>query len=97
MRRQFRYKINESVLATADIYVTDRNNKYNFRPAIMKATKGQVNVKTIYKILVPLISPFFRQKKLTLKQVGQAMVNAVLKGYPRQILEVRDIEELANQ
>ncbi|WP_433829036.1 NAD-dependent epimerase/dehydratase family protein [Flavobacterium anhuiense] len=72
-------------------------NQYNFRPAIMKATKGQVNVKTIYKILGPLIAPFFPQKTLTLKQVGLAMINAVLKGYPKQILEVDDIEELAKQ
>jgi hypothetical protein len=33
--------------------------EYNFRPAIMKATKGQVNVKTVYKILAPVISFFF--------------------------------------
>ncbi|MBZ4034479.1 NAD-dependent epimerase/dehydratase family protein [Flavobacterium sp. 17A] len=72
-------------------------NQYNFRPAIMKGTKGQVNVKTIYKILGPLIAPFFPQKTLTLKQVGLAMINAVLKGYPKQILEVDDIEELAKQ
>jgi uncharacterized protein YbjT (DUF2867 family) len=72
-------------------------NQYNFRPAIMKGTKGQKNVKTIYKILAPLISPFFPQKTLTLKQVGQAMINTVSKGYPKQILEVNDIEELAKQ
>ena len=71
--------------------------QYNFRPAIMKATKGQVNVKTAYKILGPLIAPFFPQKTLTLKQVGQAMINTVLKDYPKQILEVNDIEELANK
>ncbi|HEY9049381.1 MAG TPA: NAD-dependent epimerase/dehydratase family protein [Ohtaekwangia sp.] len=71
-------------------------NQYNFRPAIMKGTKGQVNVKTVYKILAPLIGPFFPQKTLTLKQVGQAMINAVLKGYQKQILEVNDIEELAS-
>lgn len=68
---------------------------YNFRPAIMKATKGQKNVKTIYKILGPLIAPFFPQKTLSLKQVGQAMINAVSKGYSKQILEVDDIELLA--
>lgn len=71
--------------------------QYNFRPAIMKATKGQVNVKTIYKILAPLISPFFPQKTLSLKQVGRAMINTVLKGYPKQLLEVNDIEQLAKQ
>lgn len=69
--------------------------QYNFRPAIMKATKGQKNVKKIYKISAPLIAPFFPAKTLTLKQVGRAMVNAVAKGYPKQILEVNDIIELA--
>lgn len=72
-------------------------NQYNFRPAIMKATKGQLNVKTAYKILAPLIAPFFPQKTLSLKQVGRAMINVVLEGYPKQILEVNDIEQLAKQ
>lgn len=70
--------------------------QYNFRPAIMKGTKGQKNVKTIYKILGPLIAPFFPAKTLTLTQVGQAMINAVSKGYPKQVLEVDDILELSN-
>ncbi|WP_431244658.1 NAD-dependent epimerase/dehydratase family protein [Flavobacterium sp. P21] len=72
-------------------------NQYNFRPAIMKATKGQVNVKRVYKILAPIIAPFFPQKTLTLRQVGRAMINVVLKGYPKQILEVDDIDQLAKQ
>lgn len=71
--------------------------QYNFRPAIMKGTRGQVNVKRVYKILAPLIAPFFPQKTLTLKQVGEAMINTVLRGYPKQILEVNDIEQLAKQ
>ena len=70
-------------------------NVYNFRPAIMKATKGQNNVKTIYKILGPLLSPFFPAQTLKLKEVGLAMIHAVSKGYPKQILEVSDIAELA--
>lgn len=69
--------------------------QYNFRPAIMKASKGQKNVKTIYKILGPIIAPFFSAKTLTLKQVGQAMINVVLKGYTTPILEVNDIIKLA--
>lgn len=69
--------------------------QYNFRPAIMTATKGQKNVKTVYKILGPLIAPFFPAKTLKLTQVGKAMINAVLKGYPKQLLEVDDIIELA--
>lgn len=71
--------------------------QYNFRPALMKAVKGQVNVKTIYKILGPIISPFFPQKTLPLKDVAQAMINTVSKGYPKQILEVDDIDALAKQ
>ncbi|ETZ23602.1 NAD-dependent epimerase/dehydratase family protein [Pedobacter sp. V48] len=69
--------------------------QYNFRPAIMTATKGQKNVKTIYKILGPLIAPFFSAKILKLTQVGRAMIKAVSKGYPTQILEVDDIIKLA--
>lgn len=69
--------------------------QYNFRPALMKATKGQKNVKTIYKIIGPLIAPFFPVKTLKLSQVGKAMINAVSDGYPKQILEVDDIIKLA--
>lgn len=69
--------------------------QYNFRPALMKATKGQKNVKTIYKIMGPLIAPFFPVKTLKLSQVGKAMINAVSDGYPKQILEVDDIIKLA--
>lgn len=72
-------------------------NQYNFRPAIMKATKGQVNIKTIYKILALLITPFFPQKTLALKQIGQAMIQVALKGYQKQVLEVKDIETLSKE
>ncbi len=69
--------------------------QYNFRPAIMKASKGQKSVKPIFKILVPLLSPFFPSTTLTLTQVGGAMINAVSKGYKTQVLEVKDIKQLA--
>ncbi|MGU3375731.1 NAD-dependent epimerase/dehydratase family protein [Chryseobacterium sp. M5A1_1a] len=69
--------------------------QYNFRPAIMIASKGQKNVKTIYKILGPLMSPFLSVKTLKLSEVGSAMINAVLKGYSIQILEADDIFKLA--
>ena len=69
--------------------------QYNFRPAIMTGTKGQKNVKTIYKILGPLVAPFISAKTLKLSEVGKAMINSISKGYPKQILEVDDIIELA--
>ncbi len=69
--------------------------QYNFRPAIMKPTKGQVSVKLIYKILAPVLAPFLPSQTLTLTQVGKAMINAVSKGYSKSILEVSDIAQLA--
>lgn len=69
--------------------------QYNFRPAIMKATKGQKNIRTIYKIMAPILAPLFPGQTLTLKQVGQAMINATAKGYPKQVLEISDIASLA--
>lgn len=70
-------------------------NQYNFRPAIMKGTRGQKNVKTIYKILGPLIALFISAKTLKLSEVGRAMINVVVEGYPTQIMEVDDILKLA--
>ncbi|RZL61498.1 MAG: NAD-dependent epimerase/dehydratase family protein [Pedobacter sp.] len=69
--------------------------QYNFRPAIMTGTKGQKNVKTIYKILGPLMSPFLSAKTLKLSEVGKAMINAVSEGYSKQILEADDIFDLS--
>lgn len=69
--------------------------QYNFRPAIMTASKGQKNVKLVYKIIGPLLSPFFPVKTLKLSEVGKAMINAVSKGYDKQILEADDIFKLS--
>lgn len=69
--------------------------QYNFRPAVMTGSKGQKNIKLIFKILIPLLSPFFSAPTLKLSEVGKAMINAVLKGYPKQILEAKDIKELS--
>ncbi len=69
--------------------------EYNFRPGIMKPVKGQKNVKTAFRILIPILSPFFIGKVLSLNEVGQAMINAVTKGYDKQVLEVSDIKKLS--
>lgn len=68
---------------------------YNFRPGVMKAVKGQVNLKTIYKILGPVAGLIYPGKTLPLNDVGQAMINTVQKGYPKQILEIDDIDALS--
>ncbi len=69
--------------------------EYNFRPGIMKPVKGQKNVKTAFRILIPILSPFFIGKVLSLNDVGQAMINSVSKGYEKQVLEVSDIKKLS--
>jgi len=71
---------------------------YNFRPGLMKPIEGQKNVKGYYKIisrLYPVLSAIFPNNSSTLHEVGLAIINSVLKGYPKQILEIKDIKELA--
>jgi uncharacterized protein YbjT (DUF2867 family) len=84
--------------ATENALIRLFKQAYMFRPAFMKATPGQKNVKSYYKFfawLYPFGRGFYPAGFCTLKEVGLAMINAVSKGYPKQILEVKDIVELA--
>ena len=71
---------------------------YNFRPGIMKPTKGLKNTLSLYKWmgwLLPIINIISPKSVLTLKQVGDAMINVTLRGYEKNILEVSDINALS--
>jgi hypothetical protein len=71
---------------------------YNFRPGFMKPTPGQRNIKFNYKAigwLYPFLSLILPNQVSTLRDVGRAMINSVLKGYPKQVLEIKDINALA--
>jgi hypothetical protein len=70
-------------------------NQYNFRPALMLPVKGQKNVKPVVKMMVRILKYFMPGATITLNEFGKAMINAVLKGYPKQVLEVNDIKALA--
>jgi hypothetical protein len=64
----------------------------------MKASPGQKNVKSYYKCfawLYPIGRALYPAGFCTLQEEGRAMINAVSKGYPKQILEVKDIVKLA--
>ena len=64
----------------------------------MKATPGQRNVKGYYTLLAwlyPIGRVLYPAGFCTLQEVGRAMINAVGKGYPKQILDVKDIVKLA--
>ncbi|MCB0646256.1 MAG: NAD-dependent epimerase/dehydratase family protein [Saprospiraceae bacterium] len=70
---------------------------YNFRPGIIKPIPGQKNVGLLFKILAlifPVILPSF---SLDLSQIGQAMINSVISGYEKKILEIKDIRALASR
>jgi uncharacterized protein YbjT (DUF2867 family) len=71
---------------------------YMFRPGFMKATQGQKNVKGYYKFiawLYPIGRSVYPAGFCTLEEVGLAMIKAAINGYPKQILEVKDIVALA--
>lgn len=71
---------------------------YLFRPGLMKPTKGQKNVKALFKtvaLLYPLWKALSPKNVCTLEDVGLAMIQAVKVGYRKKILENKDITQLA--
>ncbi len=71
---------------------------YNFRPGILEPTKGLKNTLPYYKYfmwLLPVIRTIAPNYISGLRSIGLAMINAVTKGYEKQILEVKDINILA--
>jgi hypothetical protein len=73
---------------------------YNFRPGIIKPTKGLKNTLGFYKYLgwlLPVINFFSPKYICTLRQLGLAMIHAASKGYAKQILEAKDIIALAGK
>lgn len=84
--------------ATENALMTLFKNAYMFRPGFMKATPGQKNVKSYYKYIewvYPIGRTVYPAGFCTLQEVGRAMINAASKGYPKNILEVKDIVALA--
>jgi nucleoside-diphosphate-sugar epimerase len=73
---------------------------YNFRPGILQPTRGLKNTLSYYKYfgwLLPIIRTLAPKYICTLRELGQAMINSVLKGYNKQILEVKDILALSKE
>jgi len=73
-------------------------NVFAFRPAFMKAVKGQMNLPKFYKIIqlpYPVLHALFPKYVGTLSDVGLAMINCALAGAEKKVLEARDIAERA--
>lgn len=69
--------------------------QYNFRPGGMAPVKGQKNSKMLYVVIVSIIKLISPKSIISLNELGQAMINAVLNGYSKQVLEISDIKLLA--
>ena len=69
--------------------------EYNFRPGAMLPFVGQKNWKSAYKFIVKIIKAVSPKNVLTMQEVGRAMINAVTVGYPKNLLEIADIKQLA--
>jgi hypothetical protein len=73
---------------------------FAFRPGVMQATKGQKNTLTAYKYLswmfyiLKVVAP---NAVLRLSQVGRAMINVTLRGYSKNVLEIKDISLLSGE
>ena len=69
--------------------------EYNFRPGVMLPFEEQKNWKSLYKFIAKAFKLFVPKKVLTIQEVGKAMINSVIVGYPKPVLEIDDIKELA--
>lgn len=76
------------------------SNVYNFRPGILQPTKGLHNTLKLYTYLgwlLPVIKLVSPGSVTTLRQLGIAMIKTATAGYPKPVLEVKDIQALANK
>jgi len=73
---------------------------YNYRPAFLQASKGQKNTLMPYKVLFwvyPILKLLAPNSVIKLSDLGLAMINSVLFGYEKQVLEMKDIHKLAKK
>jgi uncharacterized protein YbjT (DUF2867 family) len=83
-----------------DLMKLQFKNVFAFRPAFMKAVKGQKNLPKFYKYIqlpYPVLHALFPQYFGTLSDVGLAMINCALTGAEKKVLEAKDIAELAKR
>ena len=78
-----------------DLSTLGFKQQFNFRPGIMTVTPGMKNPTWWMRVLVPVFGLVMPWVTCSLKQVGLAMIHAVQRGYPKNVLEVKDIKELA--
>ena len=83
-----------------DLMKLQFKNMYAFRPAFMKPTKGQKNAPAFFKYILwlyPVLHQLIPQYFGSLSDVGLAMVNCILFGFEKKVLEAKDIAGLAKK
>ena len=73
---------------------------YAFRPGFLLPTKELKNTLPYYKYvnwLYPILRPLFPKLMGSLHELGLAMINSVIYGSSKNVLEVRDIRQLAEK
>ncbi|HTA84165.1 MAG TPA: NAD-dependent epimerase/dehydratase family protein [Bacteroidia bacterium] len=71
---------------------------FGVRPGFIKPTQGLSNAHSFYKYvnwMYPIGRALFQGGFCTLKELGHAMINSAYKGYSKNIIEGKDIIELA--
>jgi uncharacterized protein YbjT (DUF2867 family) len=71
---------------------------YAFRPGFIKPIKGLKNgylVSKILGVIYPVLKALFPKYVCTLHDLGLAMIQVTLTGYPQRIIENKDIAQLA--
>jgi len=75
---------------------------YLFRPAFIHPLHGIKSRTKIYRMmyalsapLFPVLNAIFPNYLTTTEKIGHAMINVSMRGYPKQILEARDINSAA--
>lgn len=72
---------------------------YMFRPGYIQPTRGLKNSYKIYKVLAPfypILKSLFPRYVISLEELGNAMINAVLHGNSNKILECEEIRNLSH-
>ncbi|MFZ4618924.1 MAG: epimerase [Bacteroidota bacterium] len=72
---------------------------YNFRPGFIRPIKGMKHTLSFAKplrVLYPVLKALLPAHGTTLENIGHSMINVSLHGYPKHILENKDIDSSAN-
>jgi hypothetical protein len=73
---------------------------YMFRPGVISPTPGLKNTLKGYKYvlwMLPAARLFFPKYVSSLRELGQAMIAVAIKGYPKRVVEVKDIVALSEK